>query len=120
MREIYRGLADKKYQNGQINFVTRYFKIPIEIFLIDAKYFFKRIDSTVLRNILRVLNSIILLAILIVALEVLSVMKSRLSNIQEATNAVNSEIFDLNSTLTRFMMTGQIGDYLNTDVDRGL
>ncbi|MBP7735997.1 MAG: hypothetical protein KA369_08505 [Spirochaetes bacterium] len=120
MNTTLKDVADKKYQLGEITFVTRYLKLPVEIALIDVKYFLKRIGTGGLKNILRVVNSIILLAILIVALEVLSVMKSRMSNIQESTNSINSEIFDLNSTLTRWMMTGQIGDYLNSDVNQRL
>lgn len=65
-----------------------------------------------IRTATRIINTTVLIAIMIIALVLLAVIKEQLPKIGQSTAAVSAEMFDMNTAVTGYVMTGQIGEYI--------
>jgi len=60
----------------------------------------------------RLINTAVLIIIMIIAAVLLSIVKEQLSKIGSSAASISSDMFDMNSAITGYVMTGQIGDYV--------
>lgn len=60
----------------------------------------------------RIINTIVLFVIMLLIADIWSIIKRQVPEISKSAASISSEMFDMNSVLTRYVMTGQIGDYV--------
>lgn len=65
-----------------------------------------------IRTITRIINTITITIIMVVALKIYFVAKNELPKIEQAAASLSAEMFDMNQAVTGYVMTGQIGEYV--------